>query len=146
MRLVRRFTSALARIMALKTTEQYPEALEAVDQAYQELFGVNSQFIIVLSEKDLLALMQSGGGLDPDKAIVMAGLLKVEAEIYERQNRGEESQPRNRKALNLLLEAALSGRETSFPDLNTRIEELIGKIPEGDMPEVTKERIAQYHM
>ncbi len=146
-RLVRRFTSALAQILGLKNAEQYPEALETIDQAYQELFGVNSRFIFVLSEKDLLALMMSGGVLDADKAVVMGSLLRVEAEIYESQGRPEESRPRYLKALNLLLEAFFSGRETSFPDPpapGLRIEDLIGKIPEDEIPEETARKVASY--
>lgn len=144
MRLIRRFASALARILGLKNALQYPQALEAIDQAYQELFGVNSRFVFVLSEKDLLALMQSGGVLDADKAVIMAGLLKEEAEIHERLCRPEESRPRYQKGLNLLLEAFLSGHETSFPDLGSRIESLIGKIPDDEMPEETRRKVALY--
>jgi hypothetical protein len=136
MRLVRRFASALARISGLKNAQQYPEALEAIDQAYQDLFGVNSKFVFVLSEKDLLALMQSGGALDADKAVIMAGLLVEEAETQERQGRPEESRPRYRKALNLLLEAVRSGRETSFPDLRARIEGLMLRLSVERTPEI----------
>jgi tetratricopeptide (TPR) repeat protein len=143
-RLIRRFTSALARILGLKNALQYPQALEAIDQAYQELFGVNSRFVLILSEKDLLGLMKSGRALDPDKAIVMAGLLKEEAECYERQGRQEESRPRYLKALNLLLEAFLSGRETSFPDLGSRIEELAVKLREEGLSVEARERLSQF--
>lgn len=144
MRLVRRFTSALARIAGLKTSEQYPQALEAIDQAYQEIFGVNSQFVFVLSEKDLVNLMKTGGTLDPDKAIVMAGLLKEEAECYERQHRGKESRPRYLKAVNLLLEAFFSGRETSFPNLNEKIEGLAGKLKEEGLAPETRDRLLRF--
>ena len=143
-RLIRQFTSALARILGLKNALQYPQALEAIDQGYQELFGVNSRFVFILSEKDLLALMKSGRALDADKAIVMAGLLKEEAECYERQDLPEESRPRNLKALNLLLEAFLSGRETSFPDLGAQIEGLVAKCPESEFPEGTRAKVGRY--
>jgi len=143
-RLIRQFTSALARILGLKNALQYPQALEAIDQAYQELFGVNSRFVLILSEKDLLGLMKSGRALDADKAIVMAGLLREEAECYERQGRQEESRPRYLKALNLLLEAFLSGRETSFPDLGSRIEELAVKLREEGLSVEARERLSQF--
>ncbi len=143
-RLIRQFTSALARIPGFKNALQYPQALEAIDQAYQELFGVNSRFVLILSEKDLLGLMKSGRALDADKAIVMAGLLREEAECYERQGRPEESRPRNLKALNLLLEAFLSGRETSFPDLGSRIEELAVKLREEGLSVEARERLSQF--
>jgi len=143
-RLIRQFTSALARILGLKNALQYPQALEAIDQAYQELFGVNSRFVLILSEKDLLGLMKSGRALDADKAIVMAGLLREEAECYEKQGRPEESRPRYLKALNLLLEAFLSGRETSFPDLGSRIEELAVKLREEGLSVEARERLSQF--
>lgn len=128
LRLIRQFTSALARITGFKTSEQYPQALEAIDKAYQDLFGVNSKFVLVLAEKDLLHLLETGGTLDPDKAIAMAGLLKEEAECFERQDQPKESRPRHLKALSLLLAASSSGRETSFPNLREKIEELTEKL------------------
>jgi hypothetical protein len=143
-RLVRQFTSALARVLGLKNALQYPQALEAIDQAYQELFGVNSRFVFIVSEKDLLGLMKSGRALDADKAIVMAGLLREEAECYEKQGRQEESRPRHLKALNLLLEAFLSGRETSFPDLGAQIQGLVAKRPEGELPEETRAKVGRF--
>jgi hypothetical protein len=143
MRLIRRFASALVQISGLKNAEHYPQALEAVDQTYQDLFGVNSKFVFVLSEKDLLALMQSGRALDADKAVIMAGLLNEEAEIQERQGRPEESWPRYRKALNLLLEVVRSGRETSIPDLRARIEGLILKLSDERTPEI-EAMLSQY--
>jgi hypothetical protein len=144
MRLVRQFTSTLARIVGLKKAEQYPQALEAINQAYQEIFGVNSRFVYVLSEQDLLRLMESGGTLDPDKAIVMAGLLTEEAECYERQNQLNECRPRHLKALSLLLEASFSGRETSFPDLPEKIEGLVGKLKEEGLELELRERLLRF--
>jgi hypothetical protein len=88
--------------------------------------------------------MKSGRALDADKAIVMAGLLREEAECYERQGLPEESRPRYLKALNLLLEAFLSGRETSFPDLGSRIEELAVKLREEGLSVEARERLSQF--
>ena len=90
----------------------YAEAHDLIDQVFRELIGVSSKGLIRLTDEDILRELQSDAKVSwQDKAFYLATLLKEDADIYEEQERENESIPRYNTAVLLLIHIALNDPE-----------------------------------
>jgi tetratricopeptide (TPR) repeat protein len=94
----------LAAIIAKARSGQQLEALGMFDQAYQPLLGVGARLLPVLSDEQLLAMLNRGGLPDTDRWPVLVRLLVTEADLYAAQGDEAAAVGRYRKALMLLRE------------------------------------------
>jgi hypothetical protein len=144
-RLLEHFARALAQILLLKEQKQYTEAILEIDRTGELFFGMDFKLIKLLSDADLTGLLRSGGILDTDRCLVLADLLKVEADILMLQNKPDESMSRNVTSLSLLLEA-LSQREKSRIEENySKISDLLEKTRAIEIPSHVKKKLFLYY-
>ena len=97
-----------------------------------------------LSEEDLVQLLHSRGGIDPQRCWSLAELLREEALIYDDLGQISESMPRFIKSLRLYLEVI--EEIDDLPKLLnvTGIEQIIDRIDEFNLPRVTGSRTLEY--
>ncbi len=103
LRLIEELAKAIAKILGLKKNKQYQEALEVIDRSFQRWLGLKSDLISFFSCDDLAEMMSAKEPLGAAKCILIAELLKEEADIYDIKESYQESLPRYLKSLTLFL-------------------------------------------
>jgi hypothetical protein len=83
MRLIEQFFLALAGILFKKNRQQYTEALSEIVTVYQNLLGLDARQVHSFSFEELIEWLKIGGRFDAEKCLILAMLLKEEAEIHE---------------------------------------------------------------
>jgi len=109
LRMVEQCVQALARSLGLVQRGQFDQARAEVNQAMQDLAGLDLSGIQGLSESELLAALLRGEPTQilRQKCLLVVALLRQAGEVYAAEGRPEESRQCYLKALNLQLEILL---------------------------------------
>lgn len=144
LRMIQQFGGFLAAVLKLHETHHPDEALEELSDGYGRFTGLSASLIHALSEEDLVQLLHSRGGIDPQRCWMMAELLREEAEIHDDLGQTAESGPRFIKALRLYLEVVEEASD--LPDVMnvSGLEAIIARLDELDLPRPTRERTLEY--
>lgn len=137
-------TSAVTRILGLKEAQDYQQALAEVERAYGQFCGLNAGLVEALPAAELVELARWDELLDIGKLVVLADVLQAAGDIYAAQRQPAEAEPRYLKALELLLEVAMTGehnRQAAAP----RIAALINRLEGTALPEDLRDWLAHYH-
>jgi hypothetical protein len=86
MRMVEQLSFVLMKIIRNKENKNYAQALLEIDSAYKNILGFDPWQIKNMSESEIYELLKSDDGYDAEKSIVIAELLRHEAEIIELQS------------------------------------------------------------
>ncbi len=144
LRMIQQFGVFVAAVFNLHKEGKSAEALEQLSEGYGRFSGLNPTLVHALSEEDLVQLLHSRGGIDPQRCWSLAELLREEALIYEDLGQTSESAPRFVKSLRLYLEVI--DEIDDLPKLLnvTGIEQIIDRIDEFNLPRGTRERTIEY--
>lgn len=134
MRLINQAVAALAYALGLKKGGQYQEALQAIDQALEQLLGMRSDLINQLDDRSLLDLVTRRGASDLQRWVIVADLFKEQGEILTAQNRTDESHIAFLRALSVYLEIASQIEPDHAGDLPGKIAGLYQKLREHAIP------------
>jgi tetratricopeptide (TPR) repeat protein len=145
LRLIERFSRALARIMFLREANQHQEALIFIDDLFRQTLGLSSSFLIAIPEEMLLGLVRRINELDTEKCLWIALLLKTEGDVYQDLQRYEESFPRYLRALFLFLEALLPEKDIRRSDFFAEVEELLTLLERYELPAPLMARMMLYY-
>jgi hypothetical protein len=137
-RIIRQATEALLYAIGLKKAGQYPDAMQAIDQALEQLLGLDADLIRQLSDDALLNLLTLQEQLDLERLELVADFFKEEGDIHAAENKPTESRRSYLRALNYYLEVGLDEdvQEASM-ELAEKIDELTGKLEIGFLPDDT---------
>ncbi|WP_368490019.1 DUF6483 family protein [Clostridium sp. BJN0013] len=105
--LIKKFEELLEQIIFNKKNENYTKAMNLIDDAFKYIFRLSIKFFNSFSTENLLEIIKSDGTINVDKYIMMAKLLKEEADILENQHKTEDAFYIYEKSLNLFLNAYL---------------------------------------
>jgi hypothetical protein len=83
MRLIEQFFLVLSRILFKKNAQRYSEALSEIETAYKNLLGLDARQVHSMPFDELIEWLKMGGRFDAEKCLILAALLKEEAEIRE---------------------------------------------------------------
>jgi tetratricopeptide (TPR) repeat protein len=137
-RIIRQATEALLYAIGLKKAGQYPDAMQAIDQALEQLLGLDADLIRQLSDEALLNLLTMQDQLDLERLELVAGFFKEEGDIHAAENRPAESRRSYLRALNYYLEVGLDEDvQGPTPELAEKIDELAGKLEVSSLPDDT---------
>jgi hypothetical protein len=144
LRMIQQFGGFIATVLNMHKNGKTDEALEQLSDAYGKFSGLSPTLVHALSEEDLVQLLHSRGGIDPQRCWALAELLREEALIYDDLGKTSESTPRFIKSLRLYLEVI--EEIDDLPKLLnvTGIEQIIDRIDEFNLPRVTRERTIEY--
>ncbi len=145
LRMAEKFGRALAVILHLREYNRYEEALITVDDWLLQTTGLTSSFINSVSDEMLVQAISPLGILNVEKCLWIAVLLKAEGEIYDDQEKTNDSYYRYLKSLHLYLLAI--SHEAFPPDdiIYTDVQELLNKLTEYELPLATKEKLFSYY-
>ena len=144
MRTINLFFKMIFRILKLRQ-EDYREALQAIDELFKQLFGMGSRLFNTLPEEEILKMLSSENGLQPDKVLIAACLLQEEGMIYKEHLDAGESFGRLLKALNLMLTVLKDGHKIHLPRQYADPSELIGQLESYHLPKDTLISLAEYY-
>jgi hypothetical protein len=129
--------AALAKILGLKTAGQYQAALYEIDQLLEQLIGLRSYMIKNLSDEGILAMLSNSEGVDTDRLLIVADLIKHEGDILGEKKYAEDSAANYARALNFYLEVQLSGGPRYLDPPDVQIEELLKQLNSSEFPAET---------
>ena len=137
MRLIRLATVALARIVGLKASGLYQDALMVIDQVLEQVFGLRPELVRNMDESSLLESLTNIDGLDTDRLYLGAELFHEEAEIFTALGQPEEASWRYQRALSFYLEVVLNGGAVNFPEPHEKIQNLVNLLQNKIPPKVS---------
>lgn len=145
MRLIEQFGSALGVLLGLKKQLRPQEAMELLGETYKRLFGLNPNLIRALSERDMTDLLNRDGEATAEKMLILAGLMKEEADLCAMLERENEAYRLNLKALNLTLMAAGEQTAAEWLDIRGQVGELLSRLGGYELSVGTKELLWTYY-
>ncbi len=113
--------AALLRIIGLKKSGSYEEALQIIDLTFEQLLGLRMNMVKGLEDNKLYHLLTSQGQLDTIRLGIISDLFLQEGDILAAQNRLEESRESYNRAMRYALEAFFQEQ----PDPRAELEEKI---------------------
>jgi hypothetical protein len=137
MRMIRLATAALAQIIGLKKAGQYRPALQAIDQALEEVLGLKAGLIRAMDDESLLSGLTQQDRLDTDRLLILADLFFEEADILAMQGKTDASQASALRALNFYLDVVLDWGPERVSQKFEKIEQLVQKLGEQILPAQT---------
>jgi tetratricopeptide (TPR) repeat protein len=144
LRLIRQVGIVLAHVLGRKAAGEYREAVDAIDTFLEEVVGMDAGLVHHLDDDSLLAALSPQGNLDVDRALIVADMLKEQAEILDLQQMTQEAVVRRLRALNLYLEAFLTRGVDGDPVPFDKLEEVLVRFDEQILPFGTLYNLAQY--
>ncbi len=128
MRMINLAIAALLKAVGLKKAGKYEEALQAVDQAFEQLSGLPANVLKQLDEASLLTALAPHGQIDAGRLAVLGDLFQEEGEILDLQGHAEAGAASAERALRLRLEAVLADGIGPSPENVGRIETLYSRL------------------
>lgn len=128
MRWIRLVTAAIARAAGLRAATLYEDALFLLDQTLKQVVGMPSELINNLDEDSILQIVTTPEGLDTDRLVLVADLIKEQADVYQALQKLPESIWRYQRALDFYLLAIQEGGPHRFPPPYAAIELLLEKL------------------
>ena len=144
MRMINQAVAVLMIALGFKRTGQYREALQAFDQALENLLGLNAHLVNQLDDQLLLDMLTFIGKLDVDRVLVLADIYREEAEVYSLQGQPDSSQFAAQRSLRLYLEGVLVSEGNPNLDLLQKIEPLRLKVNTPTLPIETRLALLDY--
>lgn len=115
------------RVLRYRELEQFSEAFEDIDKGYGQFFGMNARFIDLLSDDELLALVETDGIVQPDRCYVLGWLLASEGILHDAQGHADEAYWRFERAM-LLFARLLTTNTSLHPDVHPRIADTAARL------------------
>jgi hypothetical protein len=136
-RMINQLVAALQMIIGLKAAGQYGQALQAIDQALEQLLGLKADLIKRLDDQTLLNSLTHNGKLDTDRLAILADLFKEEGDILASLNRPHESFSSHVRALNFYIEVGLSSGPEQLPEPDQKPLDLFHQLDKFQLPPQT---------
>ncbi len=144
-RLIEKLSVVTVRVNALKLQRQWDEARQAIRDASQQLLGIHPAIIDRLPYRDLIQMI-GGNRRELRKGIIVAELLKLEAEIARARGDDAKSFQQSLKSLNILIMVLLEDAQLrSEPYYSDQVEALAAAVAEYEIPADSKQLLFQYY-
>jgi predicted Zn-dependent protease len=127
LRMVAELVQVLARVVSLKSQQEYEQALREINAALRELREGNEDPPNELSLTDWIALCRKHEQAASGLMVAVADLLKEQGDVLEAQDKPEGSARSRTLALGLFLEALLNGETFVTTALLAKVEELFAQ-------------------
>lgn len=146
MRQVTQFIQVLLHVLGLTKKKRYQAALDAIDQAFQELAGLSLDSAISISGSALIGFLVGVNVYEGrEKCLMAATLFKEAGTIHAAQGRFDESYECYLKALTLLLEVLLDEDKVALPDYAPSVSELAAELKGYVLPVETSTTLFRYY-
>lgn len=150
MRMIEQLVKVLAKILFNKESENYQEAINNIESAFNNILGLDYNLISALSDKDIISLLKiskDNASLEI-KCIIIAKLLKEKAEINNLINNENLNLVYDyQKALSLFLEGILNNKNVDIDlrSYHVDVEEIMIKINDTEISEDTRFKLSKFY-
>ena len=127
-RMVRQHTAVFASIIGLKSAGQYQEALQDIDQALEQLLGMDAVIFRLLDDESQYSLLMKNEVLDLEKLGYIADLFNEEGDIQKLLNQNSESKNCYIRSLNYYMMIGINSEISRPIELSQKIDELLHKL------------------
>ncbi len=141
--LVGALAATVAKILALRTTGEFREAQQVIDDQLEELLGLKADLVRQLDEKQIIEMLTINENIDVARLYQIAELFRQEGEINSEIGKAQEAKFSRSRALNLFVEVGFSV-ENDFLEADDRIDELFDSLG-ADTPEETLYTLFDYY-
>ena len=125
MRMIDMLIKVLERLLLMKESKNYNEALDEIEKVTKELFGLNRKFINSLSDSQLIKMIAISETLFAPNCYLLGVLFKEEAEIFKLQGEPEKSTEMYERSLIFFVEGLKNSNAAIEPDHLTKINQVI---------------------
>jgi len=134
MRIISQAMAVLMTAIGLRKAGKYSEALQALDQAYEQLSGLPAAVFKQLDDTNLLAALTVQGQLDIGRLAVLADIFREEAEVLDLQGQPGAASASFERALRLYLEVVLAQDANLSAENIGRVETLYSRLKKQELP------------
>ena len=134
MRIINQAMAALMTAIGLRKAGKYSEAMQALDQAFEQLSGLPAAVFKQLDDTNLLAALTVQGQLDIGRLAVLADIFREEAEVLDLQGQPRAASASSARALRLYLEVVLAQDANLSAENIGRIETLYSRLKKQELP------------
>ncbi len=145
MRMVQELTQVLARILFLKKAQEYPKAVDEIENALTRFWNLTQEQIRTFSLEQWIEQCRQEQGPMGEKLVALADLFKEQGELYALETNVPESQRTAALSLGLYLEAVASPGTIISVDLLDKIEHLIERTSAAGLPAPVWQRLLSYY-
>lgn len=135
MRMIQQLSGVLLRLLNLKRSQDYDQALDLVTNAYGELFGTEAALLRAMDSATAAHLLGH-----PEKIKALATLCREEADLFRHKGKEVEADTASRRALELFLEAASQMKEPDAECLDA-IRSLTHEIDPAGLPQRYRDQL-----
>jgi len=149
MRMIEEFATFVGKLLSRIQQGEIKEARKEIERFYRDMLSQDAGLMHTFSDRDLIARLGKDGMFDTIKALNLAKVLLIDAELAERTGAGEAAHPPYARvkylmAFGLLAEAAAQGLE-DIPDWAiTDLDALAAKLADWDLPPDLLRKLFRY--
>lgn len=145
LRLIEQLAKVVTEVLGLKKKQKYEQALSIIDQSFQQFLGFNSKLINSFSYQELIEMMRLNQALCAAKCIVLAELLKEEADVYSLQGNFEKSSRRYNKSLNIFFWALKDNAKLDSKKYFLKVEAIVECLRQDQLEAETGYNLFKYY-
>jgi tetratricopeptide (TPR) repeat protein len=134
MRMISQALAALMTAVGLKKSGKYSEALQAIDQAVEQLTTLPASLIEQMDESSILSMLTTQGQVDAGRLGLLADLYQEQGEILSNLDRTAQAINAFSRALRFQLEAVLADESNLTVENIGKIEALYSKVRHQKLP------------
>lgn len=143
-RMINLAIAALLRIIGLRKSGAYEEALGWIDLTFEQLLGLRASMVKNLDDDRLYFLLTRNNQVDFRRLELVADLFREEAHIFAEQNRAEESLTGYARAIKYYLDVWFDGSAEDPQGLRGKIEETLQSLQYNQLQASTLWALAGY--
>ena len=133
LRMISQATAVFARIIGLKKSGDYQDALREIDQNLEQLLGLDVKLIRLLDEESLYRNLSTNEQTNLARLELIADLFKEEGGIYKLQGKMPESHSAFIRSLTFYLQMD-ANKDPSHPmEISQKVDEVISNIDYSDV-------------
>ncbi len=145
MRIINQALAVLMTAVGLRKAGKYSDALQAIEQAVQQLTLLPANLIDQMDETSLLSTLTTQGQLDVGRLAILADLVQEQGEIFSSWSRAAQADLSFARALRLHLEAVLADAAGLTTENMGKIEYLYRRLKDRDLPVDTWLALSDYY-
>lgn len=141
---MKELSEIITKVLKSNDSEQLEESRQMVNEAFKKLLGLNSELAGSLSYYDLMKLVGAYESAEAMKFVILAQLLKLDADMYKAEGEGIRSFNIYLKSLNVYINAVLLDSDC-LEQGEEKIEEIIMEIEEYELPNESRILMLKYY-
>ena len=145
MRMISQALAALMTAIGLRKAGKYSQALQAIEQAVEQLTTLPASLIDQLDDASILSMLTTQDQLDTGRLAILADLYQESGEILSNMNRPAQADASFARALRLHLEVGLANADDLTVENIGKIESLYLRLKDRALPVDTLLALSDYY-